>query len=91
MIEAKSVKGSSKLLQLVIDIGAEKRNVMSGIAEQYRPEEIIGKKVVILVNLKPRKMMGMDSQGMILMAENQQGHFSFLRADEDSDNGSIIS
>ncbi|HLF34580.1 MAG TPA: methionine--tRNA ligase subunit beta, partial [Cyclobacteriaceae bacterium] len=91
IIEAKTVSGSTRLLQLTIDIGSGTRNVLSGIAEQYRTDEIIGKKVVILTNLKPRKMMGMESQGMILMAENMKGHFAFLRADKDSDNGSIIS
>jgi methionyl-tRNA synthetase len=91
IIEAKTVTGSTRLLQLKIDIGSGTRNVLSGIAEQYTPDEIIGKKVVILTNLKARKMMGMESQGMILMAEDMKGKFGFLRADEDSENGSIIS
>ena len=91
IVEAKAVKDSKKLLQLVIDIGTEKRNVLSGIAEQYLPEEIIGKKVVLLANLMPRKIVGLDSQGMILMAEDSKGHFGFLRADETNDNGSMVS
>ncbi len=91
IIAAKEVKGSNKLLQLTVDIGIEKRNILSGIAEQYKPGDIIGRKVVLLANLKPRKMMGIESQGMILMAENSSGSFGFLRADEGSDNGSTIS
>ncbi len=91
ILEATAVKGSKKLLQLTVDIGSEKRNILSGIAEQYSPEDVIGKKVVLLVNLKPRKMMGIESQGMILMSEDFNGKFAFLRADDITDKGSTIS
>lgn len=91
ILEASPVKDSKKLLHLVVDIGLEKRNVLSGIAEQYKPDELVGRKVLLLANLKPRKMMGTESQGMVLMAEDAKGHFAFLRADEDTDNGSPVS
>ncbi len=69
IVSAEKIKGSKKLLRLIIDIGDEHRQIVSGIAEDYRPEELVGKLVVVLVNLQPAKFMGVESRGMILAAE----------------------
>jgi methionyl-tRNA synthetase len=91
ILSAEKIEKSKKLLKLQVDIGVEVRTVLSGIAEQFSPEEVIGKNVVLLANLQPRKMMGIESQGMILMSEDKEGVFRFLTPDGDADNGSTIS
>ncbi len=78
ILEAQKVPKADKLLQLIIDTGLDKRIVVSGIAEHYKPEEIIGKQVTILINLAPRKLRGIESQGMILMAKDDQGKLHFV-------------
>ncbi len=78
ILEAEKVPKTDKLLKLKIDTGIDQRTVVSGIAEWYKPEEIIGVKVSVLVNLAPRKIKGIESQGMILMAENAAGELSFV-------------
>ncbi|MBS1646107.1 MAG: methionine--tRNA ligase [Bacteroidetes bacterium] len=78
VLEAEKVKGADKLLKLLIDTGLDKRVIVSGIAQFYTPEEIKGKQVSVLVNLAPRKIKGIESQGMILMAQNQQGELSVV-------------
>jgi len=91
ILTAEKVKGADKLLQLTVDTGIDQRTVLSGIAEFYKPEEIIGKKVSILVNLAPRKIRGIESHGMILMAEDKDGKLSFVSAiDAEIGNGSVI-
>ena len=91
IIEAEKVPKTDKLLKLVIDTGIDKRTVVSGIAGSYKPEEIIGQQVSILVNLAPRKIKGIESQGMILMAENAKGELSFVApVKNDIENGSVI-
>ena len=65
------MKKSSKLLKLQLDIGIETRQVVSGIAKYYTPDELVGKKVIMIANLKPAKLMGIESQGMILAASNE--------------------
>jgi methionyl-tRNA synthetase len=91
ILEAVKVPKADKLLQLKIDTGIDVRTVVSGIAEYYKPEEIIGKKVSILVNLAPRKIKGIESKGMILMAANANGELSFVSpTKENSNNGSTI-
>lgn len=75
---AERVPKSDKLLKLTVDTGLDTRTVLSGIAKYFAPENIIGQQVTILVNLAPRKMMGVESQGMILMAENAAGELSFV-------------
>lgn len=64
----------------MVDIGIEKRTIVSGIAEHFKPEEIIGKEVSVLVNLAPRKLKGIESNGMILMAEDANGKLYFVNA-----------
>jgi tRNA-binding protein len=66
VIEAAKVEGSKKLIKLVVDLGAEKRQIIAGLAEYYKPEDLVGKYVVIVANLQPKKMMGLESQGMLL-------------------------
>lgn len=91
ILEAERVPKTDKLLKLKIDTGVDQRTVVSGIAHWYKPEDIIGQKVSILVNLEPRKIKGIESRGMILMAENAQGELSFvIPTKENSNNGSII-
>ena len=90
IIEAEKVPKADKLLKLLIDTGIDKRTVVSGIAEYYKPEEIIGKQVSILANLAPRKIKGIESKGMILMAENPKGELTFVSPVGNSENGSII-
>ena len=68
VVEAERVKGADKLLRLVVDLGFEKRQVLAGIAATYSPESLVGRKVVIVANLQPRKLRGLDSNGMIVAA-----------------------
>lgn len=90
ILEAEKVAKADKLLKLLIDTGIDKRTVVSGIAQFYSPENIIGQKVAILVNLAPRKLKGIESQGMILMAENPEGKLVFVSPTAEIENGSII-
>lgn len=83
ILEAEKVKKTKKLLRLKVDMGNESRTIVSGIAESYAPEEVIGKQVSVLVNLAPRAIKGIESQGMILMAENNEGKLSFVNPSED--------
>jgi methionyl-tRNA synthetase len=78
ILEAEKVKKADKLLKLLVDTGLDKRTIISGIAQHYSPEEVIGKTVTVLMNLAPRKIRGVESQGMILMAENEAGELSFV-------------
>lgn len=91
ILEAKPVKKADKLLELKVDIGLETRTVVSGIAQHFKPDEIIGKQVLLLANLAPRKLRGVTSQGMILMAEDTDGRLTFVQPDQQWDNGMQIS
>jgi methionyl-tRNA synthetase len=90
ILEAEIVPKTKKLLKLKIDTGIDQRTVVSGIAEYYKPEDILGKKVNILVNLAPRKLRGIESQGMILMAEDADGRLCFVSPTEDVSDGSEV-
>jgi methionyl-tRNA synthetase len=91
IIAAEKMPKSDKLLKLTVDTGIDQRTVLSGIAKYYSPENIIGQQVTILVNLAPRKMMGIESNGMILMAENDKGELSFVLPNKDGiNNGSTV-
>lgn len=83
IISAEKVKKADKLLHLIVDTGIDKRTIVSGIAEHYTPEEVIGKTVAVLINLAPRKIKGIESQGMILMGENSEGELSFIVPEKD--------
>ncbi len=91
ILEAEKVAKTQKLLKLLIDTGIDKRTVVSGIAEHFKPEEIIGKQVLILVNLAPRPLKGIESQGMILMATNDEGKLVFVKPESKINNGASIS
>jgi len=91
IISAKKVEKADKLLQLEIDLGFEKRTILSGIAEHFSPEEITGKQVVVVANLAPRKMRGIESNGMILMAEDKEGKLHFVKPENVIENGSGVS
>jgi len=90
ILEAEKVPKADKLLKLLVDIGTEKRTVVSGIAEHFAPEDIVGKQVTLVANLAPRKMRGIESQGMILMAENAAGKLVFVNPDAAVDAGSEV-
>lgn len=85
---AEKVEGTDKLLRLEIDLGDEKRQIVSGIAQFYTPEEIIGKQIPIITNLEPRSFKGIESQGMILAADD--GKPVLLHPDKQIANGSIL-
>ncbi|MDA8715412.1 methionine--tRNA ligase subunit beta, partial [Flavobacteriales bacterium] len=89
IIQAESHPNADKLLLLKVDTGIDERTIVSGIAEQYQPEEIIGKKVSVLLNLAPRKIRGISSQGMILMAENE-GKLTFVTPENEIESGAEI-
>lgn len=83
ILEAEKMPKADKLLILKVDTGIDKRTIVSGIAQSFAPEEIIGKKVTVLVNLAPRKLRGVESKGMILMVENSEGKYTFINPDAD--------
>jgi len=92
IVEATKMPKADKLLVLKVDTGIDVRIIVSGIAKSFKAEDIIGKKVTVLVNLAPRKLRGVESQGMILMTENAEGKLVFLNPDEEGvKNGTIIS
>jgi len=88
---AEKVEKADKLLKLQIDLGFETRTIVSGIAMHYQPETIIGKQVVVVSNLAPRKMRGIESNGMILMAEDSNGKLHFVSPESVINNGSGVS
>ena len=81
---------SNKLLKITVSLGAEERQVVAGIAKHYQPEELIGRKVVVVSNLKEAKLMGEVSQGMILAASDDDGKLTILTVSEDISEGSIV-
>ena len=87
ILEAEKVEKADKLLKLKVDTGVDVRTVVSGIAESFNPEEIIGKQVMILLNLAPRKIRGIESQGMLLLTTKPDGKLSFVTPDEKVENG----
>jgi len=90
VLEAEPVKGSKKLLRLAVRIGEETRQVVAGILGSYAPEQLVGRKVALLVNLKPAKLMGVESQGMVLAAEDAEGKPVLLQPERDVPPGSKI-
>ena len=84
---AEKVKKTKKLLQLQVDLGEEVRTIVSGIAESFTPEEVVGKKVTVLTNLAPRKIRGVESQGMLLMSEDAEGNIVMVSPDQGAENG----
>ncbi|MCS7215297.1 MAG: methionine--tRNA ligase [Thermodesulfovibrio sp.] len=86
---AERVEGSKKLIRLIVDIG-EERQIVAGIGEQYSPEELLGKSIIVLSNLKTAKLMGIESQGMLLAATDKEGKISILTVDRRIDAGSVV-
>ena len=91
VIEAEKVKKSKKLLKLKVDTGVDTRTILSGIAQYFEPDEIVGKQVTVLINLAPRKMMGEMSEGMILMSEDVDGSLQLIAPDKIIKSGSSVS
>ena len=91
VLSAEKVEKADKLLKLSIDLGFETRTIVSGIALHFKPEDIVGKQVVVVANLAPRKMRGIESNGMILMAEDANGKLHFVNPEEDIDAGAGVS
>ena len=90
ILTAEKVAKADKLLKLTVDLGFEVRTIVSGIALHFSPEEIIGKQVTVVINLAPRKMRGIESNGMILMAEDKAGKLHFVNPDNKTDDGSSV-
>ena len=90
VLEAERVPKTDKLLKLTIDTGIDRRTIVSGIAEYYTPEQMLGRQICILANLQPRKIRGIESKGMILMARQPDGKMRFITPEETLDNGSEI-
>lgn len=90
ILEAEKMPKANKLLVLKVDTGIDVRTIVSGIAESFSPEEIIGKRVSVLTNLAPRALRGVESQGMILMTTNAEGKLVFVNPDADAPNGSTV-
>jgi methionyl-tRNA synthetase len=91
ILTAEKVEKADKLLKLTLDTGIDQRTVVSGIAQYYKPEDIIGRQVTLLANLAPRKIRGIESKGMILMASNEKGELCFISPTEKFNEGSTIS
>lgn len=90
ILSAEKIEKADKLLNLQIDLGFEKRTILSGIAQHFSPEEIIGKQVIVVANLASRKMRGIESNGMILMAEDKEGKLYFVKPESVIENGSGV-
>lgn len=90
ILEAEKVPKADKLLKLTVDLGFEKRTILSGIAEYYKAEEMIGKRVTVVANLAPRKIRGIESQGMLLMAGNDFGKLFVVSPESDIEPGSVV-
>ena len=91
IVAASKVEKADKLLQLSVDLGFETRTIVSGIAQHFEPETIVGKQVTVVVNLAPRKMRGIESNGMILMAEDANGKLHFINPSDNINPGSGVS
>ncbi|WP_448584415.1 methionine--tRNA ligase subunit beta [Thermocrinis sp.] len=89
VLSAERVEGSEKLIKLKVSLGNEERTLMAGIAKHYSPEELVGKKIIVLANLRPRKIFGVESQGMLLAASDGE-HLSVLIPERDVKEGSKI-
>src|SRR5699024_7710709 len=89
-VHAEKMKNADKLLRLQLDVGTDKRQVISGIAEYYKPEDLVGKKVICVTNLKPVKLRGEKSEGMILCGEDADGKLVLSTVEESLPNGSVV-
>lgn len=90
VIEAQRVEGSNKLIVIKVDIGGEVRQIVAGIGKVYLPEELTNKTIIVITNLKPAKLMGIESQGMLLAATDENGRLSILTTDREVNPGALI-
>lgn len=90
IIEVKDHPNADKLYILTVDLGKEKRQIVSGIKEWYKPEELLNKKIIIIANLEPKIIRGVKSEGMLLAAQDENNNLSLLTVDRDIKEGSII-
>ena len=90
ILEAEKMPKANKLIVMKVDTGIDTRTIVSGIAEHFTPEELVGKQVAVLVNLAPRPLRGVESQGMILLAEDADGKLVFVRPEQAVGNGAVI-
>lgn len=89
VLKAEKVEGADKLLKMVVDIGEEERQIVSGIAESYSPEDVAGKNIIVVCNLEPKEIFGLESQGMLLAADEEE--LSLLTPDKNIKPGTKIS
>jgi methionyl-tRNA synthetase len=90
IVEATSITNSKKLIKIMVDFGSEKRQAVAGLLKYYQPEELVGKKCVFLLNLQKRTLAGLESQCMILAAEDSEGNVTVLQPEKDIVEGSKI-
>ena len=91
ILEAEDVEKSNKLIKIKVSLGDREKTILSGIRKEYKSSDLIGKKIIIIDNLKPAKMMGLESQGMLLAASDEDGNLSLLTVDKEIKEGSSIS
>lgn len=90
IVEAEAVPESKNLIKLQVDFGKEKRQAVAGLLQWYEPEQLIGKKYMFILNLEPRKMMGLESQCMIFAAEDDEGNIVLMAPEKDIKEGSVV-
>ena len=88
--DAEKVPGSKKLIKLTVDLGDEERTIVTGIADQYSPADLLGKKMVFVLNLKPKRIMGIESRGMLLVAEEESGKVYLIEVGEKIPTGTKV-
>ncbi len=91
VISAEKAEKSNKLLKLRISFGGFEKTILSGISQHYAPESLVNKKLIVITNLKHAKMMGLESEGMVLAAQDEKGVLSLLSVDKDVDEGASVS
>ena len=91
IIAAENVEKSNKLIKIKVSLGDGEKTILSGIRNQYTAEELVGKKIIVIDNLKPAKLMGLESQGMLLAAQDKDGKLALLTVDKDIEEGSSVS
>lgn len=90
ILEANQIPGSRNLIRMIVDFGAEKRQAVAGLLQWYKPQDLVGKKCAFILNLQRRKFMGIESQCMILAAEDDEGNVVILQPEKDISEGSKI-
>src|SRR3989344_430747 len=90
IVQAERVPDTDKLLKLRLQVGGEERDIVSGIAEHYEPESLIGREIVIVANLEPRILRGVESEGMLLAAQDENGTLALLQPDKEIEPGAAV-